>query len=145
MLVLGVATLFVLSGEAAALRQEPTPPQPPASAQTAPSAPTSGKSKKPQYSHANDFLILGTVFDEKGFSFPGVQLRIRRSDEKKFRWDTYTNSRGEFAVRVPQGSAYEMIVHIKGFVDQKRTMDAKSGLSETRLVFRMEPVAGERR
>jgi hypothetical protein len=68
-----------------------------------------------------------------------VQLRIRRSTEKKFRWDDSTNSRGEFAIRVPQGSQYEMVVHIKGFADQTRELDAKTGLGEARIVFRMEP------
>ena len=118
------------------LAQEPaTPP-----AQT-PSGSSSSKdtAKRQKYSHANDFLIIGTVFNEKGYAFPGVELRIRRSGEKNFRWDSYTNSRGDFAVRVPQGTGYEMVVHAKGFGDQTRTMDAKTGLSEARLVFRMEP------
>jgi hypothetical protein len=82
---------------------------------------------------------MGTVFDSKGYAFPGVQLRVRRSTEKKFRWDDSTNSRGEFAIRVPQGSQYEMVVHIKGFADQTRELDAKTGLGEARIVFRMEP------
>lgn len=66
-------------------------------------------------------------------------MRIRRSTEKKFRWDDSTNSRGEFAIRVPQGSQYEMVVHMKGFADQTRVLDAKTGLGEARIVFRMEP------
>jgi hypothetical protein len=117
--------------------QEPPPPP----VQTAPATPesSSAKPQKQKYSHANDFLIIGTVFDPKGYAFPGAELRLRRSSEKKFRWDTYTNSRGEFAVRVPQGTDYEMIVHVKGFADQTRAVDAKNGLSEARMVFRMEP------
>jgi carboxypeptidase family protein len=100
------------------------------------------KSEKKKYSHQNDFLIRGTVFNEKALSFPGVQLRIREAGQKKYRWETYTNSRGEFAVRVPQGSAYEMLVHAKGFSDQTRTIDAKSGRNEETEVFRLEPVEG---
>ena len=34
-------------------------------------------------------------------------LRLRKDGEKKYKWETSTNSRGEFAVRVPQGSNYE--------------------------------------
>lgn len=83
-------------------------------------------------------MILGTVFTDKGYAFPGIEVRIRRANEKKFRWDTYANSRGEFALRVPKGTDYEMLIHAKGFLDQTKPVDAKSGLSETRLVFRME-------
>jgi len=122
--------------------QEPqpaTPSAPPAS-QTPPV--TSEKAPKKKYSHANDFLIEGTVFNEKGLSFAGVRLRVRRRGEKKFRWESATGSRGDFAVRVPQGSEYEMVVHAKGFADQTRTVDAKTGGNEERMVFRMEPVAG---
>ena len=74
-----------------------------------------------------------------------MELRIRRSNEKKYRWDSYTNSRGEFAVRVPQGSDYEMVIHAKGFADQTRALDAKTGVSEARIVFRMEPAGGEKK
>jgi hypothetical protein len=111
--------------------------EPPAAATPPASGSSSSKGKK--YSHASDFLIIGTVFNDKGYAFPGVELRVRRGSEKKFRWDSYTNSRGDFAVRVPQGTDYELVVHAKGFTDQTRSMDAKSGVSEARLVFRMEP------
>jgi hypothetical protein len=74
-----------------------------------------------------------------------VQLRIRRTGEKKFRWESYTNSRGEFAVRVPQGSDYEMVIHAKGFSEQTRTIDAKNGGNEERVVFRMEPATGDKK
>jgi hypothetical protein len=103
-----------------------------------PQSSSSSKNGKQKYSHANDFLIRGTVFTEKALSFPGVQLRIRRSGEKKFRWEDRSNSRGEFAIRVPQGIQYEMVVHAKGFADQARTIDARSGSGENNVVFRME-------
>lgn len=121
--------------------------EPPPVAPTAPVSPTPNpeKSQKQKYSHANDFLIIGTVFDDKGYAFPGAELKIRRSNEKKFRWDSYTNSRGEFAVRVPKGSDYEMILRVKGFGDQTRALDAKTGLSEARIVFRMESAGGEKK
>jgi hypothetical protein len=104
-----------------------------------PQSSSSSKSGKQKYSHANDFLIRGTVFTDKALSFPGVQLRIRRSGEKKFRWEDQTNSRGEFAIRVPQGTQYEMVVHVKSFTDQTRTIDARTGSGENNVVFRMEP------
>ena len=100
------------------------------------SSPANGGKQK--YSHANDFLIRGTVFTDKALSFPGVQIRIRRAGEKKFRWEDSSNSRGEFAIRVPQGSQYEMVVHAKGFADQAKTIDARSGSGENNVVFRMQ-------
>jgi Carboxypeptidase regulatory-like domain len=122
--------------------QEPAPTPSASSPTSTPPASTPGKPGKKKYSHANDFLIRGTVFTDKALSFPGVQLRIRKAGEKKFRWESYTNSRGEFAVRVPQGSDYEMVVRAKGFAEQTRTIDAKSGGNEESMVFRMLPAAG---
>ena len=71
-----------------------------------------------------------------------MQLRIRKAGEKKFRWESYTDSRGEFAVRVPQGSDYEMVVRAKGFAEQTRMIDAKTGANEGNIVLSMQPAAG---
>jgi len=141
-----IAASVVLASFAAtrASAQEPPPPPPPDQSNSPAPSSSSAKSNK-KYSHANDFLIIGTIFTNKGYAFPGVELRVRRSSEKKFRWDSYTNSRGEFAIRVPQGTDYEMNVHAKGFADQTRTLDAKNGLNEARIVFRMEPGTGEKK
>lgn len=134
--------LLITFGTAA---QEPPPPPPNAPAAPSSTASSSSKSPNKKYSHADDFLILGTVFTDKGYAFPGIEIRVRRSAEKKFRWETYANSRGEFAVRVPKGTDYEMLIRAKGFLDQTKALDAKSGLSETRLVFRMEPGKEEKK
>jgi hypothetical protein len=149
LVILGAATLLLPLPPALARHQEPASPAPPPAAApaqppaTTPANPSTGtSSSKRKYSHANDFLIRGTVFTDKALAFPAVQLRIRRSTEKKFHWETYTNSRGDFAVRVPQGLEYELVIHAKGFADQTRAIDAKNGLSETTVTFRMEPMAG---
>jgi hypothetical protein len=98
------------------------------------SARSSGKSKsKPVPS----FLIVGTVFDEKALSLPGVQVRIRQAGEKKFRWETYTNSRGEFAVRVPPGYQYEVVTHVKSYEDQTHAVDSKTEVQQ-RLSIQLE-------
>jgi Carboxypeptidase regulatory-like domain len=151
LVVLGAATWLVSSVPARAQTQEPSPSPPPAAvpSQTeppaaAPASPGTGTSSKRKYSHANDFLIRGTVFTDQALAFPAVQLRVRRSEEKKFRWETYTNSRGDFAVRVPQGLEYELLIRAKGFADQTRAIDAKAGLSEITLTFRMEPAGGKK-
>jgi len=141
--VLGAALLLVSRATCFARNQEPPPAPPPPAAHPQPTTPPSQHGKQ-KYSHANDFLVSGTVFTDKALAFPGVRLRIRRASENKFRWETYTNSRGEFAVRVPQGLQYEMVIHAKNFTDQARTIDAKSGLSENNVVFRMEPAGGKK-
>lgn len=133
------AALMIFCFSAFSRAQEP--PTPPTTPAPVPSVPSS-KPAKQQYSHANDYLIRGTVFTDKALSFPGVQLRIRKTGEKKFRWESYTNSRGEFAVRVPQGSDYEIVVRVKGFVEQTHSVNAKSGANEETVVFRMLPAPG---
>lgn len=154
--VAGAALLLVPLVPAAARSQEAAPaPQPPATQsqpqqqspqqaqQPAAANPSAGSSSsKGKSSHAHDFLIRGTVFQPNSLAFPAVRLHIRRAKEKKFRWDTYTNSRGEFAVRVPQGLQYEVVIHLKGFADQVRAVDATSGISEDNVVFRMQAAAG---
>jgi hypothetical protein len=142
MTILCTAALVASFSAAFGQAQDPVPPPPGTAA--SPQAPvvTPSKPAKKKYSHANDFLIRGTVFTDKALSFPGVQLRIRRAGEKKFRWESYTNSRGEFAVRVPQGSDYEMVVRVKGFAEQTRTINTKTGENEESMVFRMLPTAG---
>ena len=143
--------------------QQPAPPPPPPDSQTSqpaqqpgsssstPATPVpstsssstgSSSSGKHGKTHANDFLVLGTVFTDKAYALPGAQIRARRASEKKFRWQTYTNSRGEFAFRVPQGDEYEIVVMAKGFTDQTNAVSAKSGISEDTVVYRMQPASG---
>src|SRR5690349_12096870 len=90
---------LVLSASSPLRAQEPARPSAPPST----ASPESTSKQNPGQSagwHSNDFLVRGTVFTEEGLTLPGAELRIRRSSEKKFRWETETNSRGNFAVRV---------------------------------------------
>ena len=84
-------------------------------------------------------MITGTVFNDKALSFPDVRVRIRQTSEKKFRWETFTNSRGEFAVRVPEGNEYEVQVQARKFKEQSRTVKADAGSLQPQLSFRLEP------
>jgi hypothetical protein len=142
MCLVSLATSSLRAQEPAPPAAPPPPPRQQQPSAENPSTPGSSTSKHTRSTHANDFLIIGTVFTDRALAFPGVRLRVRRSTEKKFRWETYTNSRGEFAIRVPQGAEYEMVVFAKGFLDQSKTMSAKSGTSENSAVFTMQPVAG---
>ena len=135
--------VLLLTAAVSLSAQDTAPTRPTDQAQDSSTKPE--KPSKKNYSHTEDFLIRGTVFNEKALSFPGVELRFRKEGQKKYRWDTYTNSRGEFAVRVPQGAKYEILVHVKGFLDQTRTIDAQGGGNEENVVFRMEPVARDKK
>ena len=72
----------------------------------------------------------------------GVKLRIQRANAKKPRWETYTNFRGEFAVRVPKGSDYQIAAESKGFTNQSQAVNGKDGAAEEKVIFHLEPVKG---
>jgi hypothetical protein len=139
-----IATLFLatLVLPCLATAQQPVPPPPPppeAPAVAPPVAPThESSSTSKRKSKIPPFLILGTVFNEHALAFPGVEVKIRRKDEKKFRYDTYTNSRGEFAIRVPDGIEYEVVVRQKNYKEQSQIVAANMADVQKRLTFKLE-------
>ena len=62
-------------------------------------SPQSKPSAKSDYA-----LIFGTVWGPDARPVAGVPVRMRRASEKKFRWEMMSNTRGEFAQRVPPGT-----------------------------------------
>ena len=59
-------------------------------------------------------LIFGTVWDH-GHPLYGIKVKIRRADEKRARWELYSNHTGEFAQRLPVGKAdYIVWADVKG-------------------------------
>src|SRR5262245_15958627 len=141
------STVFACSLIASAMllsAQEPPASRPTPPPQTAPSAESSSKPSQARNSHGDDFLVRGTVFTQEGLALPGAELRIRRSSEKKFRWDTASNSRGEFAVRVKMGSDYEVVVRAKGFQEQALPVNAATGERVKELVFRLQRQTGKK-
>ena len=61
-------------------------------------------------------LIFGTVWSPDRQPMYGVKIKIRRADEKKARWELYSNHTGEFAQRVPAGKAdYLISADLKGY------------------------------
>lgn len=96
--------------------------------------------QKQSNSHAHDFVIFASVFNEQGFALPGAKVRVRRTDEQKFRWEAMSDRRGELGVRVKQGAEYELTIEARGFVSQARKIDAREGNQEN-LTFQMEPLA----
>ena len=57
------------------------------------------KKHKPEYA-----VIVGTVWASERPA-AGVPIEIRREGEKKVRWKLVSDSRGEFAQRLPVGTA----------------------------------------
>jgi len=137
--LLGTVALLV-PAPGSAQEPAPAPAQPPASAESS----SKQKSTAPASLHSDDFLIRGTVFTEEGLALPGAQMRIRRTAEKKTRWETVSNSRGDFAVRVKMGTAYEVTVRAKGFQQQSLPVNAATGDRFKDLVFRLQREGGKK-
>lgn len=135
--------VFLFLSALAAAQVPPTQPAPPAQpgSTPAPQAASGQSSSSKPHQGIPAFLILGTVFNEKAYALPGVEVKIRRKGEKKFRYDLYTNSRGEFAVRVPDGIEYEVVVRLKGYKDQIQEVLANMADVQKRLTFKLEAIA----
>jgi hypothetical protein len=139
--LLGMMSMYAFGQEPAQPNPPPLkpiiePPQPPTEPiQSSPNVPP----KKLPF-----FLIMGTVFNENALAFPGVEVRIRRTDEKKFRWEGLSNSRGEFAVRVPDGYDYSLLIRVKHYQDETREITTKAGDAQQRVTIRMQLVAQEK-
>ena len=102
---------------------------------------TAAGDEKQNNSHAHDFVIFADVYTDHGFALPGAKVRVRRSDERKFRWEAISDTRGELGVRVKQGAEYELTIEARGFKAQTRKIDARAGNREE-LTIQMEPSTG---
>ena|ERR1700730_8404351 len=61
-------------------------------------------------------LIFGTVWGPDDRPLYGVEVKIRRAEEKKARWEVRSNHLGEFEQRVPAGKQdYVLWADLKGY------------------------------
>lgn len=61
-------------------------------------------------------LIFGTVWGPDNHPVYGVNVKIRRADQKKAHWELHSDHHGEFAQRVPAGKAdYIVWADLKGY------------------------------
>jgi hypothetical protein len=75
--------------------------------------PATAAQKKSEKPYA---LIFGTVWGPDNHPLYGVRVKIRRADDKKPRWELYSDHNGEFAQRVPAGRAdYLVWADLKGY------------------------------
>ena len=89
-------------------------------------------------SHPRIFVIFATVFTDQGFALTGARARVRRSDQKKFRWEGISDHQGEVAFRVPPGAEYELTIEARGFKTETRKIDARED-NQADLTMRMQP------
>ena len=74
-------------------------------------APPQSKNSEKAYA-----LIYGTVYGPDDLTVYGVKVHIRRSDQKKAKWELSSDHAGEFAQRVPAGQAsYLVWADLKGY------------------------------
>jgi len=67
-------------------------------------------------------LIFGTVWGPDDRPVYGVPVKIRRAQDKKPKWEVFSDHHGEFAQRVPPGEAdYILTADLKGV----KTADGK--------------------
>lgn len=98
------------------------------------------KNKKAQESYA---LIAGTVFRSSGFSLPGAEVTVTPDPDAKPRrklkkTKVLSDSRGEFAVRVPaEPMRYTVSVKAGGFRPQEKPVSIQAD-ERVDLFFHLE-------
>jgi hypothetical protein len=61
-------------------------------------------------------LIVGTVWGPDDRPIYGVKVKIRRAQDKKAKWELYSDHHGEFAQRLPPGKMdYVVTTDLKDF------------------------------
>jgi hypothetical protein len=100
------------------------------------------KKSGPAAAHA---VVGGSVFRPPGFALPGARVRVEpESREAKLRSvQGITDSRGEFALRVPAvPMSWTVHVEMKGYQTQSRSVRIE-GEQRTELPFVLQPVKPE--
>lgn len=88
------------------------------------------RSKEPPYA-----LIFGTVWGPDNRPIYGVRVKIRRADQKKAKWEVYSDHAGEFAQRVPAGAHdYVLWVDAKAF----KSLDGKKLTGGTEVTVHVD-------
>ena len=84
-------------------------------------------------------LIFGNVFDPLGLAVSGASVEIHREKERKPRWRTQSDVRGEFAIRLPADAArYVLTLRAPGCERETRTVEISND-ERIDLVFHVRP------
>ncbi len=86
-------------------------------------------------------LVSGSVFDDRGYAFPGAGATIEpeaQPSNKIKPIETVSDARGEFVVRVPPGPMhYTVTVHAKGYQIQRKTVSIEDQ-ERVEVTFQLE-------
>ena len=78
--------------------------------------PSASAQNKPDKHKTPYALIFGTVWGPDNRPLYAVKVKIRRADQKKAKWELYSDHSGEFAQRLPTGAAdYVVWADLKGY------------------------------
>ncbi len=106
--------------------------QPPAGRQNAPVL-VKGDSKARKSKYQPYALLYGTVFDEGGYLVRGAQIEVRARQPAEAgrrhteRWESRSDSQGEFAVRLPVARAvYIVEARAAGFLPDRKEVEFSS-------------------
>ncbi len=90
-------------------------------------------------------LLVGSCFNEKGFSLPGVTILVEPRSEvgqkaTKKKRELVSSPRGEFAVRLPAGkSTWLVTANKKGYRPMEKTVEFANDERQD-VIFNMEPL-----
>lgn len=105
----------------------------------APSAWAAGQKNKSKVEEEYS-VVAGTVFREPGFALGGAEVRLApEKDTKAKKLSFTTNSRGEFAFRVPaSGGRFRVAVSARGFHSEEKTVTVTPG-ERVEVTFNLKP------
>lgn len=94
-------------------------------------------------------LLIGTCFNESGFSLPGAKVVVELTSEsavklKRKKWEMVSSPRGEFAIRLPAGQlTFKVKVSKDGFKPAEKTVYFE-GDERQDIVLRLEAEPGKK-
>jgi hypothetical protein len=94
-------------------------------------------------------LLVGSCFNQKGFSMPGVSIVVEMKVEpgrklKKRKWELISSPRGEFAVRLPAGkNSFLVSATKKGCKPVEKAVEFVNDERQD-IVLNMEPLIDQK-
>ena len=106
------------------------------------------KEKKKEQGEEVFALLVGTCFSEKGFSMRGVsieaEIQAPSTQNSKKKWNAVTDSRGEFALRLPAGKIQFLVRANKDGYKPLEKIVLFSNDERQNIRFNMEPLPSKK-
>jgi hypothetical protein len=105
----------------------------------------SAKEKNTDQKFESFALLRGTCFDEKGFGFQGVMITVELqaapdTKSKAKKWLATTDTRGEFAFRLPAGKNQFLVKASRKKYKTLEKLVSFTGDERQDVLFNMEPL-----